>query len=238
MKNLSASLIFLFATLVTNSQIHFSKFKSIKYNVVPIQAGSLSDDSTKFDIIDFSKIKNLRDIKIYLRHVKGDSSIILIYKKNKLIQTIGIPFWLWLFENDCYVPDFDNNKKSDIKFTIQGGGAGLAGELAYKIYLFNYGNKFKLLAFFDFSHEKEYDLNNDGVFEILSRNHVFYGGHSYWVYNTFNFLNGRLENNSKKFGYPLWTKDLFKSSDKIATNIPRNVKNKEYCSLPDKTLIK
>jgi len=238
MKTLCISLIFIFATFASNSQIHFSKFKSIKYRTVPIQGGSLLDDSTKFDIIDLSKIPSLDDTKIYLQHVKGDSSNILIYKKNKLVQTIGVPFWFWLIENVCYVADFDNNKKADIKFTVEGDGAGLAGELAHKIYLFNNGNKFNLLTFFDFSHEKEYDLNNDGSFEILSCNHVFFGGHSYWAYNAFSFANGRLKNVSQKIRYPLWTKHLLKSSNIVATNISMNERNKEYRSLPDSTLIK
>jgi hypothetical protein len=238
MKTLYLILIFILVTLETNAQAHFTKYKPAKYKTVPIQGSSLLDDSTKFDVIDFSKIPTLQGIKIYLRHIKGDSSTILIYKKSKLVQTITFSFWFWLVENDCFVADLDNNKKTDIKLTIEGGGAGLAGELAHKIYLFNYGNKFKMLTFFDFSHEKEYDINNDGVFEILGCNHVFNSGHSYWVYNAFNFVNGRLKNVSKTVGYPLWTKHLYKSSNIIATNVSKKDRIKEFRELPDETIIK
>jgi hypothetical protein len=138
MKTFYLLLLFIFETFVTNSQIHFTKFKSAKYRTVPIQAGSLQDDSTVFDVIDFNKVSKLKETKIYLRHSKGDSSSILIYQKKKLIQTITLPFGFWLIDyDDCFVAGLDNNKKRDIKLIIEGGGSGLAGELSHKIYLFN-----------------------------------------------------------------------------------------------------
>jgi len=238
MKTFYLILLFALVTIETYTQVHFTKYKPAKYKTVAIQGGSLLADSTLFDVIDLNKIPTLDGIKIYLKHIKDDSSVMLIYKKSKLVQTIAFPFWFWLIENDCFVADLDNNKKADIKLTIEGGGSGLAGELAHKIYLFNYGSKFKVLTFFDYSHEKEYDLNNDGVFEILSCNHVFNGGHSYWVYNAFNFVNGRLKNVSKMLGYPLWTKHLNNSSNIVATNISKKDRIKEYRGLPENVIIK
>ena len=170
--------------------------------------------------------------------ITEDSSKIIIYRNNQIIQTIFLPFMFWHLENECLVADIDGNNKPDIKLTIQGGGSGLAGELAYKIYLFNQENKFKLLSFFDFSHEKEYDINKDGIFEILSCNHIYKDGHSYWVYNAFNFSNGKLKNISKLLDYPLWTKHLYTSRSVIATNITQKERNKEFKKLPDEIILK
>lgn len=225
-------------TATAQSQTHFSKFKSPNYKTADIQYGSRVEDSMKLDIVDVSHIKGLKGIKIHLQQVTMDSSHILIYKDNKLKQTLPLPFMFWHLENECLVADLDGNKKPDIKLTVQGGGSGLAGELAYKIYLFNQGEKFKLLSFFDFSHEKEYDLNKDGIYEILSCNHIYKGGHSYWVYNAFNFMEGKLRNILQQINYPLWTKHLYTSRNVIATNISKKDRNKEYRALPDETLIR
>lgn len=225
-------------TITVHCQIHFTKYKSPTYKTATIQYGSSFEDSTKLDVIRFNHIPEMKGIKIHLVQVTNDSSKILIYKNEKLIQTIPLPFMFWFLENDCLIADLDKNKKLDIKLTIEGHGSGLAGELAYKIYLFNEGTKFKLFSFFDFSHEKEYDINGDGIFEILSCDHVLKGGHSYWVYNTYNFINGKPKNISKVFNYPLWTKHLNKSRNVIATHISQQDRYKEFKNLPNGAFIK
>ena len=231
------SLLCLWAA-TAQGQTHFSKFKAPNYKTAGIQYRSLLEDSMKLDIVDVSHIKGLMGIKIHLQQVTMDSSKILIYKDNKLKQILPLPFMFWHLENECLVADLDGNNKPDIKLTVPSGGAGLAGELTYKIYLFHQGETFRLLSFFDFSHEKEYDLNKDGIYEILSCNHVYKAGHSYWVYNVFNFSNGKLTNVSKTRNYPLWTKHLYTSRDVIATNISQKDRNKEYKALPDQTVIR
>ena len=144
----------------------------------------------------------------------------------------------WHIDNECYIADFDSNKKPDIKLIIYSGGSRLAAEYTTKIYLFNFENKFTLLSFFDFSQEKEYDLNKDGKYEILNCNHVHKDGHNYWDYNAYNFSQGKLKNISKGLQYPLWTRHHYKFRNKIATNISQNDREKEYRVLPDGTIIK
>lgn len=222
----------------TFSQTHFTKFKQPVYKTADVQNGFASEDSVKLDIIDLKNILGLKGVEIHLRQVAEDSSTILIYRDKKLIQSFALPFMFWHLENDCMVADLDNNKMPDVKLTVQGGGSGLAGQLAYKIYLFNQGKKFYLLSFLDYSHENEYDLNRDGIYEIISCNHVLKGGHSYWVYNAFNFINGKIKNISGSLNYPLWTKHLNKSWNVIATNISRNDRYKEFKPLPDRVIIK
>jgi hypothetical protein len=223
-------------TATAYSQTHFTKFKSPNYKTVSVQFGSM-EDSSRLDIINVSRIEGMKDLKIHLLQITNDSSEILIYRNNKLIQEIPLPFMFWQLNNECLVADLDNNQKPDIKLMVYGNGAGLASELAYKIYLFNQGTRFKLLSFFDFSHEKEYDLNNDGVYEILSCDHVYKGGHSYWVYNAFDFKGGKLKNISKTFSYPLWTKHLYASRNMIA-DISKKEREKQFRALPGEAVIK
>jgi hypothetical protein len=110
--------ILCFSIVTVYSQSHFTKFKSPNYKTVDIEYGSSIDDSTKFDVIYFNSIKELKGLKIQLREVSMDSCKILIYRNNKLIQTIFLPFMFWHLENECLVADLDGNKKLDIKLTI------------------------------------------------------------------------------------------------------------------------
>ncbi|HEX6192557.1 MAG TPA: hypothetical protein VFZ42_09340 [Chitinophagaceae bacterium] len=134
--------------------------------------------------------------------------------------------------------DIDNNKKPDIKIFGRNTGTGLAANIARKVYLFNEGSRFRLFTFMDFSTENEYDFNGDGVFEILSCDHVSTDKHSYWVYHAFNFSNGKLKNLSRSFDYPLWTRHLFATDRVVARNISRKDRTKEYIELPTETIIK
>ena len=95
----------------------------------------------------------------------------------------------------------------------------------------------RVISFYDFSYEDESDLNSDGIFEILSLNHVFKDNHSYWVYNAFNFIGMVLKNVSKEFKYPLWTRHLYRTDRVIAKEITYSDRLKEYREQPDEFVI-
>jgi hypothetical protein len=226
-------------TIPTFGQQHFNKFKKIENKKIPIRHGILESDSTKFSTIDLSSIVGFKNIAITLVQIKNTDSLnIFIYKSEKLFQKFTLPYTMWYLADYALVADINNDKKKDIKFFIYGSGNGLAAQLCTKIYLFNRSNKFTLVSFLDFAFEDEYDINNDGIYEIFSRNHVYFRDHSYWVYNAFNFKNNVLINISKSIKYPLWTKHLYKTDGKVATMITNEQKQPEYRTLPDEIIVK
>lgn len=234
MKNIIFNIILLLVVFTSTAQQHFWQFKSIVYKNIPVKMEFTSDSTVSGEII-LSKKENY---KIRFNQPSPDSTILLVYKAGKNIQRLVLPYPTWLIGQTAYMADINNDKRQDLKFFIYGTGTGLAAETCTKVYLFNTGNGFKLLSFFDYSSEKEYDLDNDGVYEILGRNHVYKDEHSYWVYNVFDFDGTTLVNVSKKFNYPLWTKHLIKTDKTVANNINYDERIKEYRPVPDSMFVR
>lgn len=218
MKAIQLSMFLILGGFSLQAQTYFNRFKPANYQMVPIQQRSHPIDSARLNYVEFKKIKGLENIRILIKPQGYDSTLLSIYKYNRCIKKVAFPFPLGVgsLEDRCEVADLDNNQKPDVKLTIWGGGTGMAIQLSHKVYIFNFGDRFRVVSFFDFSNEREYDMDGDSVFEILSQNYVYYKGHSYWVYNAFDFRNGRLQNVSQKFDYPLWTRLLFRSDTTIA----------------------
>ena len=223
--------------LVVRCQVHFTKFKAIKYCEV-FFVGYPNQNFGDIYVADLDNVSGLKGVKVQVHNISGDSSQVSVFRNGKLFQRFDLPFVILHFDERCRVADIDNNKKPDIKIFGRNTGTGLAANYTRKVYLFNEGTRFKLFAFFDFSTENEYDINGDGMFEILSCDHVSTGKHSYWVYHAFNFSNGKLKNLSRSVDYPLWTRHLNKSDRVVATDISRKDRNKEYIELPAETIIR
>lgn len=218
--------------------LHFSKYKQLKFAEWPmILKGGEKNNLTC--TTDFSKVKNLTDVKVEIKPTVGDdSSTISIYKSGKLLKTLTLPFIAYYMDAIAYVADINKDGRPDIKFITNSGYCGLGADIFPKIYLFNQGNNFRIVFFSDFYEDKEYDLDNDGRYELVTCDHEFYNGHSYWVYNVYSYVNGNIVNRSKKFGYPLWTKHLIKTAKVIARNIPYKVRMKGLDKLADDFVIK
>jgi hypothetical protein len=231
-------IVLCFVAFPAHSQTHFTKYRPIDYRNIQMSQGTDLKDTTRLCLLDLTRSAGFKDMRIELREIKDtDSSTILIYRKGKLSQKISIPYPLWHLDPEARVADINGDGRADLKLFIYGTGNGLAAMLSTKVYLFNVGDKFRLVSFFDFAAEKEYDLNGDGKYEILSCNHVYKGEHSYWVYNAYNFTSGNLVNISKLYKYPLWTKHLYKTDRVIAKEIALKDRLKEYRLLPDDILL-
>ena len=193
-------IFYIFISLLTiptygYGQQHFKKYKKIENKKVPIEYGFMESDSSKFSTIDLSSIVGFKNTNITISEIKNtEASNIFIYKSKKLFQKFTVPYAIWHLSDYALVGDINNDKRKDIKFFIYGSGTGLGAQQCTKIYLFNLPKKFTFISFFDFAFKDEYDLNNDRNYEIFSCNHVYFGEHSYWAYNAFNFKNGTLKN--------------------------------------------
>lgn len=198
--------------------VHFSRSRKMKFREVAITSVYV-DSLPVMREANFDKVSGIKDVCVQFRDA-GDSTRVSIFRSGKLLKEFYEECNIWYMELTAYAGDLDKNGKTDIKFVINGGGNGLAGELFYKFYLFNDGRNFSVVDFIDFDQGLEYDMDADGVFEILSCQHKFYNNHSYWIYNVYNYRKGKLVNTSGKYGYPLWTRHLNNTNKVIARNIP------------------
>jgi hypothetical protein len=232
-------LLSLFFTLHLNAQTHFTLSKKISYKSVKIQTGQFKADSLKVAIADISKLPSLENLTLtFERSIDAESTTLNFLYQEKKLKSYTFDNVYWTLDDNLKVADIDGNGLLDIKLVFFNNGSGLAGSLSTKVYLFNLGNRFKVISFFDFSGEDEYDLNKDGKYEILSKNHIYLNNHSYWVYNTYNFTGEKIINVSKSYQYPLWTKHLYRTDREIAKEISYNERLKEFRVQPNEFTIR
>jgi hypothetical protein len=85
----------------------------------------------------------------------------------------------------------------------------------------------------DENRRPERDLDGDHNFEIITMKLTYYGDHSYWLFNLFDFDSDRLINVNNKDNYPIMTQFLFRENFEITNKISRE-KMKEFAlTLPD-----
>lgn len=168
----------------------------------------------------------------------AEASQIIFYQQNKVVQKLQVPFWFRHIMPNAEIADFNADGIPDIKFRIYTGGNGSAALLNYKVFLMSQQNKYRVFSFVDFSAEKEYDFNKDGIAEIIGCTTTNYKGLNYWVYNIYNWKNGALVMVSKDFGYPLWTKVDFKTNKVMAKEIPDDIRLSTLRSFPTEFFVR
>ena len=178
------------------------------------------------------------NIRLLELEQKTEASQIIFYQQNKVVQKLQVPFWFRQIMPTADIADFNADGIPDIKFRIYTGGNGSAALLNYKVFLISQQNKYRVFSFVDFSAEKEYDFNKDGIAEIIGCTTTNYNGHNYWVYNVYNWKNGALVMVSKDFGYPLWTKVDFKTNKIIAKDIPEDIRLSTLRSFPTEYFVR
>jgi hypothetical protein len=199
MKKLGLIIILLFSVKAF-AQYPFEKYPVMKYTKVPFAVSQNEKDSS------FTAIGTYKNYILKLHAFStGDSSQISISYKDKLVQVFNSDAVdLITVHNPIYIGDIDGNGLADFKLDFFNNGAGLAGSLERKVYLFNNGkNHFKMISFMDFFDNVERDFNHDGNFEIIGQHLLRYKGHSYWLFDLYNYRNGKFKNVSQKYNYPI-----------------------------------
>jgi hypothetical protein len=119
----------------------------------------------------------------------------------------------------------------DIKITAWYMGNGLASLNRRRIYLFqNKDNRFTKISFLDKlgdDKKPDRDLDGDGNNEIITMNLTYYGDHSYWLFNIYDFIDGELKNVNMKYDYPIMIQYLHRENYEITNKISRE-KMKEF----------
>lgn len=168
-----------------------------------------------------------------------DSSFIRIYKNNNQIQKFFEPmgFSPSNMSEPVRVADINGDGLSDIKLIISYNGTGVACMNVRVIYLFQRNDgKFTKISFDDMLDENgrpERDFDGDNNFEIITMNLTYYGNHSYWLYNIYDYYSYQLINVNKKYDYPIMIQFLTRENFEITTKLSRE-KMKEFSKvLPD-----
>lgn len=156
-----------------------------------------------------------------------DSSEIRIFKNKKQIQKIIEPYaigrvWSALLDSVCYA-DINGDSLVDLKIVCWNGGCGIASLNMLVIYLFQQkDNTFKKVSYLDMTIENaERDFDGDGKYEIITRSLVSYQGHSYWTYNLYNYMDGKLVCADDKFDYPIMIQYLYRKNFEITDKITK-----------------
>ncbi len=215
------SCFFILSCISTSkAQYPFEKYKAIKYKRVAFTISYNKDSSIAFYYAEIPSINRRKSNKsILLFGKENDTFVIEIKKKNKILQTIVEHgnFALQNLDDYIYVADINGDGLPDIKISYNNMfGAGLAGSLETRMYLFQRKNgQYRVITFNDFaidySHHKlndswtnwpERDFNNDGKYEIITCRLTRYKSHSYWTFDLYNYVNGELVCIDDKYGYP------------------------------------
>jgi hypothetical protein len=215
-------------------QYPFEKYPARKIVSVPFKAFHFVHDSTNIAIARYRNYK----IEALGNPLKNGNNILLYYKNNIIKETRGV-FRLDNGVASDLSPLFIYHQKDRLVFIIKYynmDGSGLAGSHVGKVYLVDRGrNNFSATSFGDFwdKPDRQYALKSDENYAIIGKSYVVYKDHSYWVFDLYNFDDGKLINVSNKYGYPIAVPYLYKETFKSTNKISRKELHKLSLKLPE-----
>lgn len=222
------------------SQTIFTKSKPIVYTKTTIT--TIKDTSVKLKVIKIDlkaqKGFNIDSVVVMEQKARLEESVMLFYKDSKVVQKILVPFWIKNVIPIAEFADFNKDGMPDIKFRIRTLEKGNTALLNYKVFLMSQQSKYRVMSFVDFSSEKEYDINGDGIPEIIGCSTTNYNGQNYWIFNLYNWVNNTLKSVSKDYDYPLWTVVDKKTNKVIAKDIPADIRLSTLRAFPNEYFVK
>lgn len=243
MKTLAVLFAISFLTLTANGQYPFEKYPAIKYREYKNwKFYDKTETENKFHCtMTIPKFFDNQDnLTIQLTTFGYNyNSFVRIYRNKKLLQKNFEP----MFFNDVNidnqsirVADINGDNLKDIKIIAWYMGNGTASMNVRTIYIFqNKEGHFTKISFFDKASDDklERDFDGDGNYKIITMTLKGYGGHSYWLFNLFNYLNGDLVNVNSKDNYPIMIQYLNRENYKITKKISRSKMKAFTMKLPE-----
>lgn len=234
MKNLV--LLFLVAfCLPSRAQYPFEELKAANYGIFEDWKTEIGKDSLPekrtIEIGNFDRSSVLK-IEQVLRMSLPDSldyAEINLYRNGDLVKTFEVGTRSISDPLPVFVTDLNHDNLKDIKILFPNFGCGAFNYYCQTVFLFQKpGGNFDDFTFSDiyeeFENRPERDFNNDGTFEIITQTFQKYGKHNYWLFNLYNYRNGKLVNVNHLADYPIMVPLL---SHEVSTKIPRK-KMKEF----------
>ncbi|RZK11175.1 MAG: hypothetical protein EOO46_07675 [Flavobacterium sp.] len=204
-----------------NAQYDFEKYPSIEYKDYDWETVK-SDDGVTHKVIvpDFYINSESLILKInYYTEEAKDSEIYISgikYKEDIPYTPIGL--------SSLRIADVNGDGLKDIKIISYYMGNGLASLNVKVIYFFQQANGgFIKIAYEDKMGDNrlERDFDGDGNFEIITMKIQGHKNHNYWLFNIYNFVNGKIENVNSKENYPIMVQILNRETFKITSKLSR-----------------
>jgi len=240
-----------------NAQYDFEKYPAIKYQQEKKWRIIKADSNKVIYSVTFPGFYKNHDELTLKYTFTGDSakSIIRLYRNKQIIQKFKAPGSEFIrlmdtidMEAPVMVMDINGDSLSDIKIFIPNFiRCGAYNYYANVIYFFQDTiGKFKKISYHDgfysdadtvgedtIINRPERDFDGDGNYEIITQTFQNYKGHSYWVYNLYNYKEGKLVNVNEKADYPIMVQLLYRENFSITNKLSRQEMKKFTAKHPD-----
>jgi hypothetical protein len=214
--------ILVLLTLKGYAQYPFEKFPVKKYDSVAFKLVGEDFDTTSVDYAHYKNytIKLVRDKSAQL------GGKILLYYKGKLIKTADGHFGMIRSADfPLYIEDVNGDGIPDFVFkTFNSAGTGLAGAHIYNTWFIKKSNNdFQTIQFQSFydKPERQYKFDGKGNYITIGQSLTFYKRHSYWIFDLYQYKNGKLINVSEEYNYPVAVPYLDKETYTPTNKIPK-----------------
>lgn len=224
------------------AQYPFEKFKAIKFKEYndwkTIEGGKDSMPIFReITITDFDKktpLKITQDIKISPTDSTG-YMVLKVYRADKMIKEFEVKSPSIYDPLALRVEDVNGDGRKDIKIVFPNIASGGYNYYCDAVYLFqNKDGSFIEVKYTDifeeYDNKPERDFNNDGQYEIITQTFQNYGKHNYWVFNIYNYKNGKLVNVNQLADYPIM---IPLDSYQVSKKIPREKMKKYAIKAPE-----
>jgi hypothetical protein len=221
--------------LFVSGQYAFEKYPAVKFKTYSNWKTIDTDKKVENSISIPNFFKKGKSLSIELNSSKDhwfENSVVKVGTQ-KFTENIGFnPIAL----DSIRVTDLNGDGLKDLKIIAPYMGNGTAAMNVRVIYLFQQKNEsFVKISFNDkqYNNRSERDFDGDGNYEIITMQLLGFEEHSYWSFNLFNFVNGKLISVNKKYNYPIFVPFLFKETFKTTTKVSRKEMKSLALSLPE-----
>jgi len=169
---------------------------------LPISYNPLTTDEQKIQQRTRIKPKKKSLLSYSLVQTGSKQDRLEIKIKNQLSYTEKKNFYPKYLNGN--MTDIDGNKLDDLIFQYWPGSMGLSLGCGIVLYLQQPSGTFQKLTLptEQFQLKDIFDIDGDGIFEIITALLVKYNGHSYWLYRCWQIKNHRILNVDEKFDFP------------------------------------
>ncbi|MDR6967772.1 hypothetical protein J2X31_001784 [Flavobacterium arsenatis] len=233
MKIILGFIFFLVNIVSVKAQYDFENYPKIKFKDYQWDFTELEDKFVhKIDVPNFYNNSKPLSVEIkYFAGISRNSEINIsgtIYQEDIPFTPIGL--------DSLRIADVNGDGLNDIKIISYYMGNGFASLNVRVIYFFQEENgKFIKIAYNDKmgTNRFERDFDGDGNFEIITMKIQNHKNHNYWLFNIYDFIEGKLKNVNSKANYPIMIQILDNETFKITNKLSRQEMKKYEVIQPE-----
>jgi hypothetical protein len=246
----------LFSFFHSSAQYDYEKYPAIKYSQQKKWKIIKSDAHAVVYSVTFREFYKNHDA-LTLKYTYADDSaksVLRLYRNKKYIQKFMVPgsdmeglMDTVDMDDIVRIADINGDSLADVKIFIPNEiRCGAYNNYANVVYLFqDTTGKFTKIKYYDafksesdtngddINNRPERDFDGDGNYEIITQTFQGYKGHNYWVYNLYNYKNGKLVNVNDKADYPIMVQLLNRTNFSITNKLSRQQMKKFSAKHPE-----